>query len=240
MKIIGLGLLLSVLTVACQKNDLQMYSGENAIQIANLGDSLNRYSFYFQGDNVKEDTIWIQFRTTGYTSSSPREITLRQVELEGVTNAVEGTHYSLVQEKLNMPANKVYTDIPIVLHRENLAAKISYWIALELVENDDFKLGELDKLSFKIEFSSDLLKPTLWSYINYEQYYWGTWSYNRHLWMIEQTGHMWDDAFFTEVYAEPGVCKFWKEKLNELLAKYNAAGYVLVDDDGLVINGFPY
>ena len=238
MRTIILGMLL-ILAVACQKNDLKMYSGRNTIQMADVSDSLTRYSFYFQEENVKEDTIWIQFRTTGYTSSSPREITLRQVELEGVTNAMEGTHYSLVQERLNMPANAVYTDIPIVLYKENLAEKTSYFIALELVENNDFKLGELDKLSFKIEFSSDILRPSLWSYANYEQYYWGTWSYNKHLWMITQTKHMWDDEFFTEVYAEPGLAKFWREKLNELLAQYNANGGVLVDDDGIVINGFP-
>lgn len=238
MKIIGLGLLLLVLTVACQKNDLKMYSGENAIQMADVADSLNRYSFYFHEDNVTEDTIWIKFRTTGYTSSAQREITLRQVELEGVTNAVEGMHYALVQERLNMPANAVYTDIPIVLYKSRLAEKTSYWIALELVENDDFKLGELDKLSFKIEFSSDILKPSLWNDY-YTKYRWGVWSYNKHLWMIQQTKHMWDDVFLTEVYAEPGLSNFWCDKLNELLAKYNADGYVLVDDDGVVINGFP-
>lgn len=187
---------------------------------------------------MTEDSIWIKFRTTGYTSSAQREITLRQVELEGVTNAVEGMHYALVQERLNMPANAVYTDIPIVLYKSRLAEKTSYWIALELVENDDFKLGELDKLSFKIEFSSDILKPSLWNDY-YTKYRWGVWSYNKHLWMIQQTKHMWDDVFLTEVYAEPGLSNFWCDKLNELLAKYNADGYVLVDDDGVVINGFP-
>ena len=238
MRTIGLGLLLLILAVACQKNDLKMYSGENAIQMADAGDSLNRYSFYFQEDEVKEDTIWIKFRTTGYTSSSPREITLRQVELEGVMNAVEGTHYSLAPEVLRMPANEVYVDIPIVLHREPLAAKTSYYIDFELVGNNEFELGETDKLNFKIEFSSDILKPSLWDDYN-TKYRWGAWSYNKHLWMIEQTGHMWDDVFLTEVYAEPGLSKFWCEKLNELLFKYNEAGYVLVGDNGVVINGFP-
>lgn len=229
---------LLALFFGCQENNLKMYTGVNAIQLADDADTLKRYSFYFQDADVMQDTVRFRLRTTGYTADRAREITVRQFTLEGEENAVEGEHYDWVKDSLNVPANAVYVDIPIVLYRNNLEERTSYFAAFELLSNENFEQGDPNRLKFYVEFSSNLLRPALWDDY-YVRFYLGEWGFNKHLWLIEQTGHKWDDEFLSAWDTEPGLSKFWVSKLNELLARYNQEGHVLKDDNGNVINGFP-
>lgn len=225
--------------VACENNEVQMYSGVNAIQLNAAGDTLKRYSFYFKDPKIVEDTICLRFRTTGYMSAVDREFILKQVEIDSVVNAIAGTHYKILDNNiLRIPANEVFVDIPITLLRSNLKPRTSYFIHFTLEENNNFKLGEIDKLRCIVEFSADLMQPAFWDDY-YSRFYLGAWNYNKHLWMIEQTGHNWDDKFFENWKTEPGLSYFWRDKLNELLSIYNTTHGSLLDDDGNEIMGFP-
>ena len=224
---------------SCQKNELQMYSGIDAIQLNSLEDTLSNYSFYFHAPSVLEDTIWVKFRTTGYTSSQDRNFLLKQIHIEGIENAVPDKHYkTLSPDLLKVKADSVYAYVPIVLLRNNLLPKTTYALKFEICENQYFKLGEKDKLSFEILFTSGLTKPNEWNdYIT--KFVLGDWSYNKHEWLISQTGQKWDDDFLLSRMEQPGIENFWTGKLNQLLKEYNNAGNILLDDGGVEITGFP-
>ena len=81
---------------ACNSNDYKMYSGEAYIQFSETKDTLQRYSFYFQPEQVTEDTVWFEVITTGYTSSDPRSFKVVQGQIEGQNNAVAGEQYKFL------------------------------------------------------------------------------------------------------------------------------------------------
>ena len=66
---------------ACNSNDYKMYSGEAYIQFSETKDTLQRYSFYFQPEQVTEDTVWFK---------------VVQGQIEGQNNAVAGEQYKFL------------------------------------------------------------------------------------------------------------------------------------------------
>lgn len=247
MKNIIIGILLSGLAClsSCSSNEYQMYSGDARIHFSNPADSVKSYSFYFEPSSVTQDTIFFEVSTIGYTSEHPRAFSLKTVELPGTVSPEEGIHYkSLTDPELfkwySIAPGKTSAKIPLVILRENLKDRTTYTLQIEIAENENFSLGEPDKLHRKVVFSKGLLKPNSWT-IHSETYYFGKYSYNKHEWMIQQTEKNWDEEFLQELEREPGSKIFWRDKLNELLLLWqsNPQNPTLVDDDGIEINGFP-
>ena len=96
MKSVLISGLLAGCWAACNSNDYKMYSGEAYIQFSETKDTLQRYSFYFQPEQVTEDTVWFEVITTGYTSSDPRSFKVVQGQIEGQNNAVAGEQYKFL------------------------------------------------------------------------------------------------------------------------------------------------
>ena len=103
----------------------------------------------------------------------------------------------------SVEAGSVKARVPVVIFRNKLAERTTYYLRLEIVENDFFKTGVKTELHRTVVFSKDLLKPAGWGgYL--ESVVLGPYSINKHMWMIEQTGKKWDDEFLTALNDEPG------------------------------------
>lgn len=138
----------------------------------------------------------------------------------------------------SVEAGSVKARVPVVIFRNKLAERTTYYLRLEILENDFFKTGVKTELHRTVVFSKDLLKPAGWGgYL--ESVVLGPYSINKHMWMIEQTGKKWDDEFLTALNDEPGSDMYWRDKLNEYLLEYNRQGNILLDDDNREITGFP-
>lgn len=231
--------LIGLLLTACQSNDYKWYSGEAAIQFVETRDTIQRYSFYFQPEAVTQDTLWFEVVTTGYTVPEPRPFRVVQGQLEGLNNAVAGEHYKAFEMMdYVVGADAVKARVPVVLFRDKLQDKTTYYLELQIEGNDRFQAGVKTALKRRVVFSKDLMKPNGWS-VYLENNILGAYSVNKHEWIIEQTKLKWDEDFFESLNNEPGSDMYWRDKLNALLVEFNQNDGVLLDDDNQEITGFP-
>ena len=104
---------------------------ENKIKTsANVTDEDRTYSFSFvySGMNVQQDTVWFEVSTMGHLSDVDRTFALEQIQIEGVENAVAGTHYQAfdtpsLQKFYVIKAGKNSAMIPVVLLRDARVCK---------------------------------------------------------------------------------------------------------------------
>ncbi len=226
---------------SCSRNDYKYYSGESRIQFLDIEDSVKTKTFYYDAPEIIQDTIWFTLQTTGYPENIDRPFKIAQFTVSDMNNAEEGLHYKVLselEESYFIPANSTQVKIPVILYRENLAPQTAYYLNIEILENEFFKQGENIRLWRRVVFSKDLLKPKSWTDW-FSQYMLGEYSINKHRWMIEQTGQLWDEDFIGGLFDEPGSTNYWRDKLNEYLQAYNAVNPPLTDDDGIEITGFP-
>ncbi|MFR4044263.1 MAG: hypothetical protein ACLTZU_04250 [Odoribacter splanchnicus] len=59
----------------------------------------------------------------------------------------------------SVEAGSVKARVPVVIFRNKLAERTTYYLRLEIVENDFFKTGVKTELHRTVVFSKDLLKP---------------------------------------------------------------------------------
>ena len=62
----------------------------------------------------------------------------------------------------SVEAGSVKARVPVVIFRNKLAERTTYYLRLEIVENDFFKTGVKTELHRTVVFSKDLLKPAGW------------------------------------------------------------------------------
>ena len=95
-------LLSTMLLVFSCKQNLQTYDDPinrlNFYYPSNPSDSTTRYTFVFEEDDFVRDTVWLQVRTMGFLSDSDREISVKQIEVEGELNAKPGDHYVAIDD----------------------------------------------------------------------------------------------------------------------------------------------
>lgn len=228
---------------ACSVNDPKLYSGDSKIQFGELKDTVLRYSFYFIDTTVKQDTIFVELNTIGYTSKQDRAVRIEILDLEDAVKPTEGIHYMSLNDpefikNCVVKGNCVSTRVPFVIYRDKLEDYTTYELKIGLVDNENFVLGLKERLWRKLVFAKGLLCPTLWTDFDVK-YTWGVYSNVKHSWMIKHTGKDWDDKFLEEMAKEPGASGYWKKKLNSLLLEYLKTNPPLVDENEVEITGFP-
>jgi len=109
-------------------------------------------------------------------------------------------------------------------------------LKFEVIENENFKPGEISTLWRKVIFTDRLSQPTAWT-ASMGQYYYGAYSTTKHAFMIQVSGQRWDQDFMTVVSADQGLLKYYTSSFKHALADYNNAhpGNPMKDENGLVI-----
>lgn len=181
---LGIGLLGS-----CSKEGLETYeSGRNSVYFGvenkiktNPNVFVDTTIFSFGDHELVQDTIlMIRVNALGDFSSVDREFEYEVVD--SLTNAIEGTFYTLPEARCVIPAGSTCGYIPVHVYYSNEMKKLPmYYLVLQLKENVNFnldlKLEYVDKLNDKyvqltrhwVGISSRIQKPASWYKV--EQYF---------------------------------------------------------------------
>lgn len=150
------------------------------------------YSFYLNG-SITRDTIWLpEVRAMGEPVAHQRPI--RLVAIDSTTTAVEGTHYTLINE--GMPANGITARLGVVLLRTPDQQTNTFTLSLELQPSNDFPaLLARDTVSsdktfllsthYTIRFDDQLVQPPYWNELGI---YYGSWSRVKMLFIYDVLG----------------------------------------------------
>lgn len=245
----------TLIFISCAKDQYYIFNDEARIQfgppivprgtiVSEYQDTLKGATFYYENPTVIKDTIYFDIYTVGKLSKTDRRYKIEQVNLPNVDNAIPGKHYIAFDDPnlasaYTIPTDSVHARVPIVILRDAELKLKTLNLGFQLVENDNFKLGEKSKLWRKLQLTDRLSKPNNWT-ASVSQYYFGAYSVRKHQFMIETTNNRWDDSFFTEVFNAIDITNYYKSVLSTALIDYNNAhpGNPLKDENGELIT-FP-
>jgi hypothetical protein len=164
---------LPLLLLACQEEEVPLYN-EEASRLSfwyqnNYADSIVRYTFVYEPQETREDTVWIEVITSGFVTNYPRPVTLRQLESES-PRAVPGVHYvpfddPRVASLLVIPAGAARASLPLIVTRDASLGEAEHTLLIGIVENDYFKPGFSNVREKLVTVSDILVKPAEWDNI---------------------------------------------------------------------------
>lgn len=242
----------STLLGACKQDQYYLYNDVGRLQFGpdpsriytasfNLADTLKRYTFYYEEEQITEDTVFFDLYAVGGVSDMDRPFQLVQETVAGADNAVAGVHYKAFdhQDLANhyvIKAGFVHTRVPIVLLRDASLKQMVYTLKLRVAPNEHFLEGEPTNLWRKVEFSDRLSQPTLWD-ASITQYRLGKYSAVKHEFMINVTGQDWDDDFMESIATNLAVMGYWQGVLKIALIDYNNQNpdNLLMDEEGELV-----
>lgn len=154
-------LLLVGLLCGCNR-DLDLFddNGYVSVVLEQNDEGFSEYSYTFQylPESTKEAEVLIPVSLAGRTSGEDRNFSIKVVD--SLTTAKENIHYQLDVQNNMIQADAFEGNIYVKLLKTPDMSDVSYTLALEIVENDNFKCGA-NKLVV-ITFSNRLEKPEWW------------------------------------------------------------------------------
>jgi len=254
-KYVGMILVLAALA-SCNQNEYYLYNDVARIQFgpdpvriysasANLADTTKNFTFFYEAASVTQDTVFFDIYAIGGTSDKDRSFTLQQEQVgNGAVNAVAGTDYKAFSDPslashYVIKAGQVHTLVPVILFRTPTLKSTTLTLKFNVVEDNNFKLGEKSNLWRKIIFTDRLSQPQAWN-ATMTQYYLGTYSVTKHAFMILVTGEKWDQEFMTTLFSDMALFNFYISQCKTALTNYNNAhpGNPLKDENGQLVT-FP-
>ena len=205
-------------------------------------------TFFYDAEDVVWDTIYVYVETMGGPRDYDRLVSFRQMTVYDVEYVVENgvnvdstvteNPYNAVADKhfvafdseeakklMVVPANEVSANIPIILLRDPSLKANEYYLTLQLVENDEFKIGGVQKdVEYAITFADKLVEPNFWGTNPYAGGWWlfGDYSTRKHEFMIEVSGERIDDEWYnTKVNGVSGASNYYQAKFKTALDKFN-------------------
>jgi hypothetical protein len=239
-------------TYACKKDQYYLYNDVARIQFgpelariyttsANLADTLKPYTFYYEKATETQDTVFFDIYAIGGVSKEDRSFTLEQVQVPNVTNAVAGKHYVAFNDpkatkNFVIKAGAIHTKVPIILLRDPSLKTTTYILKFNVVEDKNFKTGEINNLWRKIEFTDRLSQPAAWN-ASAIQFYYGKYSVVKHQFMIQSTGEKWDQDFMVGLPSDYSLLQYWigTLKINLVTFNSNNPGNPLRDENGELV-----
>jgi len=173
--ILILALIALVFAVGCKQDMPTLFNQTDGIYFNTSADSL-QYTFA-KHPNRTTDTINLPVMILGNAANSDREITIENLSGSDLT-ATEGVHFKLLPP-YKMPADKVSTELPIVVYRTADLDSINAAFKIQLKPNSSFTSGITSKTSIKIKLGF-LQKPATWGEIGGIQ--WAGYSANLGTW----------------------------------------------------------
>ena len=167
MKKLGYIFLCMVALWGCQDNADYPFKGKDAVYFQLQTDdyywseTLDSMVYTFAGKGVDEDTLWVRVNLQGDALPYARDILV--VTDDEKTTAEEGLHYEALKPVYELPADSVYTQIPVIIYNkdEKLEEK-QVTIALALKPSDELDLGITDRRTCRLLVSNMLGKPLYW------------------------------------------------------------------------------
>ena len=197
-------------------------------------------SFVYSEESVLTDTVWIPVRPMGSLPDRDLYIKFEQFEetrwdliydekgnvvdstLYHYPNQAEpGVHYVPFDDPeysklLKLEAGDLSRLVPVVTKRHSSLKTETYYLNFRIVDSGDLKVGGYKLQSVKISIADHLSQPALWD----QWFFAGTYSIVKHQFMIDVTGHRWDDGFIESL--DDGQKDYYRYILRQELANENA------------------
>ena len=167
MKKLGYIFLCLAVLWSCQDNADYPFKGKDAVYFQLQTDdyywtqTLDSMVYTFAGKGVEEDTLWVRVNLQGDAVPYARDILV--VTDDEKTTAEEGLHYEALKPVYELPADAVYTRIPVIIYnKDEELEKKQVTIALALKSSDELDLGITDRRTCRLLVSNMLGKPLYW------------------------------------------------------------------------------
>ena len=210
------------------------------------------YSFVYKESTLRQDTLWFEVETMGFTSDIDRTITLQQMDT--THNAIAGKHFVAFDDPsltsfYKIPAGKAKVRIPVVLLRDASLQESTVNLKFGIVANEYFQQGYPEYSTRVITFTDQLSEPSKWNYaypyygsytISFADYF-GAYGVAKHRFLIEETGKAWDDDYIDELMTgDSNYLMYMLRKMAKRLAEVNAERQaqgldVLCEADGTAV-----
>lgn len=225
--------ILIVLFWSCSENDKMDFNDENASIYFQLTEdkfkeNLDSISYSFAFNDLDKDTVFIPVKIMGNTVNYDRFFDVEIID--SLTTAKPEIHYEALKSSFfKIPAGSIFGEIPVVLSSSDTALNDSvFYISLQLLESEDFRLGAKEKVSVKLSFTNRLVQPIIWSSVL--KYFFGSYNRKKH----EVFYQLFERDFPEDrmvIYPEYGL---W-QTYGKLTSKYFSDNYPVYDDEGVVV-----
>ncbi len=163
---------IAVLETSCSTDEIEYFDSNNYIYFNESVESGEdypslSYSFTFQESSVKEVTYEIPVKYAGRFIN--KDATFKWEVVDSLTTAIAGQQYELLDAgQQYISANDSIGKAKIKLLRSADMTSKSYDIVLQLVANENFRVGPVDRI--KITVTDQLVKPDWWTSSPYIRY----------------------------------------------------------------------
>lgn len=200
------------------------------------------FSFVFSGMEAERDTVWFSATTMGNLSGEYRPYALRQIQREGVLNAVPGVHYVAfddpsVQDLYRVAPDSNTVQVPVIVLRDESLQDTTYVLHFGFADNGVFMPGYAGLDTRILEITDRLAMPENWVSSDLDKYV-GAYDELKHQLMIEWTGEAWDADYIAELMSANSdrayvdyLAAWFAQKLEEENAIREANGEETYDVD---------
>lgn len=172
-KIFYIGILLGLLSAACQENEMKDFDSNGAVYFqlsTRWSNTVDSVVYSFAGK--PEDTYTMKLQVNLMGSATDYDRTVRVVLDRERTTAKEGTHYDALHSSYTLPAGAYQLEIPIILHgKDPELEERTFQIALKLEASDDLQLGLSKRTSARVIISKLFARPVYWEEYGLENYF---------------------------------------------------------------------
>lgn len=172
-KIFYIGILLGLLSAACQENEMKDFDSNGAVYFqlsTRWSNTVDSVVYSFAGK--PEDTYTMKLQVNLMGSATDYDRTVRVVLDQEHTTAKEGTHYDALHSSYTLPAGAYQLEIPIILHgKDPELEERTFQIALKLEASDDLQLGLSKRTSARVIISKLFARPVYWEEYGLENYF---------------------------------------------------------------------
>ncbi|WP_164111898.1 MULTISPECIES: DUF4843 domain-containing protein [Sphingobacterium] len=165
-----------MLITSCKNENLDTYVDASRVYFAAYSskDSLVHSLISAAGST---DTVWIKVNVLGRKLNKMGQLRLKVDQ--GQSTAVEGVHFEPLKEFYAIEEGRFSAEVPLVLIKNGPGLSDGYKsVHLQLEETSDFKLGYSDRLSARIYFTDEYVKPEYWE--SFLKNYYGEYSLVKH------------------------------------------------------------
>lgn len=222
------------LMVSCSQNEPLAYENNPAIYIAN--DDIS-YSFFYLETEADKDNVSIKVHAMGQPSDVDRPFLLLQANAGAAGSAVAGKHYlpfdsEEMRKRMVMPAGKNEVDVPVTLYKDASLDLTIVKLLVKVAENENFKVGVVEKEDAEIAFSAQAIKPTNW--VDWYDAFGASWGSVKMRFIIDNTGI----TNFDKVSGDYSYLYYLNNKLKQKLFEYNTAhpDAMLAEADGKLVD----
>ena len=165
--------------VACHVNEIECYQDDNYISFVNKSSDTVVISFFMLG-NLTEYRYPIPVRNTGIPQKYPMNF---KIAVDARVTSMKEGFYHLPDECLFRPMSHLDTFYIQLKNYPALSSETAV-LQLNLLENENFRLGDRDYRSIYLKINDNVVRPDWWT-DGVERYYLGSYSEKKFRLLVE-------------------------------------------------------